>query len=200
MAADSGDERPAHHDDLNATLAFVRGFLEAGVRNRRLASHAPALCTLAADGSPTVRTVILRGVDWAARTLEIHTDVRSGKWSEIDARPEVALHVYDRRKHLQLRLFGHATLDRAGPVAEAAFAAARPSSLEVYRVAGAPGTPIAAPDAAPARAGTSDARAVFGVVSVRFATIEYLFIGRPGHRRALFTFRGGETDATWLVP
>lgn len=200
MSADSGDERPDHHDDLDATLGFVRGFLEAGVHNRRLASHAPALCTLAADGSPTVRTVILRGVDWPAHTLEIHTDVRSGKWSEIKAHPKVALHVYDRRKHLQLRLFGEATLDSTGAVAEAAFTAARPSSLEVYRVAGTPGTPIAAPDAAPARAGATDAREVFGVVTVRFAAIEYLFIGRPGHRRALFTFRGDAADRTWLVP
>ena len=198
MSTASGDERPDHHDDLEATLDFVRGFLEAGVRNRRLASHAPALCTLDDNGGPTVRTVILRGVDWPTRTLEIHTDVRSGKWSEIDARPAVALHVYDRRKHMQLRIFGRAALDRDGPLADAAFAAARPSSLEVYRVAGVPGTPIEAPAAAALRDG--DVRDVFGVVTVRFSTIEYLFIGRSGHRRARFAFGEDATDATWLVP
>ena len=189
--------------DLATTLeecreeAFRR--LARGVADRRSAFHTPTLATIGADGAPEARTLVLRGFEAATRTLRLHTDARSGKVAELAADPRCVLHFYDAGAKLQLRLAGRATVHDGDAVADAAWAATRDFSRMIYAIEPAPGTPIAAPVAAPRDA--TAGRAAFRVILLRVARLEWLELAASGHRRARFAWDdAGVLSSTWLVP
>lgn len=188
--------RPAFADDLAATLAEAFALLARGVADRRSPFHTPTLATIGLDGAPRARTLVLRGFDPAARTLRLHTDARSAKAQEVLADPRAALHAYDARAQVQIRLQGRVTLHRADALADAAWAGSRPFSRMCYAVEPGPGSPAALPPPAPRD--PEAGRAHFTTLLFAFDRLEWLWLDAAGHRRALFTF--GPDDAGWLVP
>lgn len=195
-------ELPSFYDDLAGCLAEAWRRLEEGAAHQS-GFHTPALATLGRDGAPRLRTVVLRGVDRAARTLRIHCDARSDKAAEIAADPRAALHAYDAKAKLQVRIEGRARLHGGDEVARAAWGASRPMSRVCYGTAPGPGTPLPAggasvqpQDEGAVAAGFSE----FRVVVLTVARLEFLYLARSGHRRALFTWNGEGQGATWLAP
>ncbi|MGY6410125.1 MAG: hypothetical protein ACXIUV_03735 [Alkalilacustris sp.] len=67
--------------------------LVRGVHDRRAAARHPTLATVAADGAPQLRTVVLRAADRAQARLHVHTDLRSAKVGDLRAEPRAAVHV-----------------------------------------------------------------------------------------------------------
>ena len=186
------------YDDLAASCAYGWQMLARGVKDRKSAFHTPSVATIKADGSPTIRTVVLRGCDSAARSLRFHTDTRSGKIAELSANPMAAMHFYDHGAKVQLRLSVKLSM-AAGTAYEAAWAATQPMSRECYQVTQSPGSPIDDPygvtfDAAATRDGEDH----FVPVLAEVLQMEWLYLAARGHRRALFDF---EADSkSWLVP
>ena len=196
-------EPAATHDDLDATLAECWRLLALGARERRTAFHEPALATVGLDGQPRVRTVVLRDALAGARSLRFHADRRSHKLVEIAREPRVTLHVYDGALKVQVRVAGRAAVHLDGPVAEDAWAAARPMSRATYAVDPGPGTGIAAGGAYAMpreEAAVAAARANFAAVAVEAVSVEFLHLAHAGHRRARFTWTGAAWEGTWLVP
>ncbi len=193
---------PPWYDDLPGSLAEAWALLVRGVADRRHPFHTLQVATIGLDGAPTVRTVVLRGVEPARRVVRFHTDRRSRKARELAADPRIALHAYHPAAKIQLRLSGRAALHRDDPVAAAAWAATRPFSRACYRVALPPGTVAESPYAALAEAGAGDeaGREAFLAVTVSVERLEFLFLAARGHRRALFDWSGGALAASWLVP
>ncbi|MFL1461277.1 pyridoxamine 5'-phosphate oxidase family protein [Roseococcus sp. DSY-14] len=188
--------RPAFADDLAAARREAFALLARGVADRRSPFHTPTLATVGADGGPRARTVVLRGFAAEERCLRLHTDARSAKVAELARESRAELHLYDAARQVQLRLRGRATLHQTDAVADAAWAASRPFSRQIYSAQPAPGLPVPAPPPAPRdpEAGRAD----FAVVQLRFDRLEWLWLCAAGHRRALFTW---EPEAmTWLAP
>ena len=75
------------YDDLSASCAYGWSMLERGVKDRKSAFHTPSIATITATGSPTIRTVVLRGCATEDKTLRFHTDTRSGKIAELQENP-----------------------------------------------------------------------------------------------------------------
>jgi pyridoxine/pyridoxamine 5'-phosphate oxidase len=98
------DILPSHADDLNEVLAETFRLLARGVADRRSAFRTPTIATVGPDGAPRIRTMVSRRFDPAARRLTLHTDRRAAKLSEIDQQPSVAVHVYDARAAVHVRL------------------------------------------------------------------------------------------------
>ncbi|AWB20614.1 pyridoxamine 5'-phosphate oxidase [Methylobacterium currus] len=195
-------ELPPFYDDLAGCLAEAWRRLEEGAAHQS-GFHTPALATLGRGGAPRLRTVVLRGVDRAARALRIHCDARSAKAAEIAAEPRAALHAYDAGAKIQVRIEGTARLHGGDEVARAAWAASRPMSRLCYGTAPAPGTPlpeggafVLPEDEAALEAGFS----AFRVVILTAARLEFLYLARQGHRRALFTWDEEGQGAAWLAP
>lgn len=143
--------------------------------------------------------MVLRRFDQAARRLMLHTDQRASKITDIARMPRVALHVYDTRAALQVRLSARAELHAGDEVARAAWAAIAPASRSVYAISPAPGTEVSAPPPAPVsqEAGLSN----FAVLALNFDMLEWLWLHHGGHRRARFTWAAnGSLHAAWLVP
>jgi hypothetical protein len=193
---------PPWYDDLAGSLAEAWALLVRGAADRRHPFHTPQVATIGEDGAPSLRTVVLRGVEPARRTLRFHTDARSRKARELAADPRIALHAYHPGAKIQLRVSGVATLHRDDAVAAAAWAATRPFSRACYRVAAAPGTEAGDPYAALAETveGEEAGREAFIAVTVSVERIEFLFLAAAGHRRALFDWSAGALAARWLVP
>ncbi len=195
-------ETPAFYDDLAGCLAEAWRRLEEGAAHQS-GFHTPALATIGRDGAPRLRTVVLRGVDRTTRTLRVHCDARSAKAAEIAADPRISLHAYDPKAKIQVRIEGAARLHGEDEIARAAWAASRPMSRVCYATAPGPGTPLAAGGAyAPPEDedGVEAGFAEFRVVVLTAARLEFLYLARQGHRRALFTWNGEEPAATWLAP
>lgn len=94
-------------DSLPRWRSRLDGAIEANTRDR--ASRDVQLATTAPDGSPAVRTAIVRGFLDAARPYFV-TDGRSRKIAHVRADARVALCWYLRHTLEQFRLSGHAVV------------------------------------------------------------------------------------------
>ncbi|MCA3629781.1 MAG: pyridoxamine 5'-phosphate oxidase family protein [Methylobacterium sp.] len=197
---------PCWHDDLSGTLAACWGLLERGVADRRSGFHHPVISSIGLDGAPRSRVMILRGVDVAALSLRVHTDIRSEKIAEWRADPRVFILGYDAGQKLQIRLAGCVSLHHDDAIADAAWQSSRAMSRVCYGTAPAPGSEIARGDAfalpSPDDAeGLEAGRAHFAAVVMRIESLESLYLAFEGHRRALFAWdAGGALTARWLAP
>lgn len=194
---------PAFYDDLAACRAASWRCLAEGADGRRSAFHTPALASVDARGHPRVRTVVLRAADAETGTLRFHCDRRSDKADEIAATGRAALHAYDAQAKLQLRIEGTARLHTDDALADEAWAGAQAMSRVCYGVTPGPGTALEAGGgyALPEEDETATlGRENFCAVLVRAERLDFLYLDRRGHRRALW--RRGEDGwvGSWLAP
>ncbi len=172
--------------------------LEQAVGDPTSAFHTPVVATISTDGTPAMRTVVLRAVDPATRTVRFHTDLRSAKIAQLRATPRVAMLGYDAQAKLQLRLTGVAHVHADDRVAADAWATSRATSLICYRQDPGPGTPLLDPTLTDSS--RSGGYENFATVVVTIETTEVLYLHRTGHHRALFIGNGCTAQRTWLAP
>lgn len=196
--ASGGAPLLACYDDLAASCAYGWSMLARGVKDRKSAFHTPSVATMTDNGSPTIRTVVLRSCAIEEKILRFHTDTRSGKIAELQKNPLAAMHFYDAGAKIQLRLAVRLeTL--SGDAFDDAWSATRPMSRECYQVTQSPGSPIERPDDVLFDAhATQDGEAHFVPVAAHVLRMEWLYLAARGHRRALFDFE--DDTQSWLVP
>lgn len=196
----------AYYDDLDETLAEAWRLLVRGAVDRRSGFHTVQLATVAPDGGPRVRTLVLRGADPATCTVRLHTDIRAEKGGQIAAEPRVEVCAYDARAKIQIRLRGKAAVHREGGVVEAAWAATGAGSRVCYRAAVAPGAEIATPflgDPTEAARNPEDpeaGRVHFSALVIAVERLDWLYLAARGHRRAAFDRDGAGWRGRWLGP
>lgn len=188
---------------LEDTLADAWRLIETGVSDRKSAYHLPSVATVLADGTPSLRTVVLRGADAEHRTVRFHTDRRTEKYGELVVNPRIAVHFYDPLISTQIRLTGKASLHVGDQTARGGWDASAPMSRLCYATETAPGSRVAAPPVAP-RIGESEpdsGYADFCAVVIMVEKLEWLFLAAAGHQRARFEWdEEGGVDAYWIAP
>ncbi len=172
---------------------FTEGAADPGSPWRNL-----ALGTVGLDGTPQIRTVVLRR--FSGRALEVHTDTRSTKHAELLARPAATLHGWDAAGRVQLRASGPATLHAGDALAEAAWAGLRAQTRATYRVQPGPGTKLSGPDNPAPDASEAEAERVFCVIRLAIHAVDWLHLAEGGHRRARFYGVGEALAGEWVVP
>ncbi len=202
---------PAHYNDLSAVLDTAWDMLEAGAASARTAFHTPVLVTVAGDGGPDARTVVLRVADRAQRRLLCHTDARSAKFVQIQADARVAWLFYDPAAKIQLRVAAQAQIHMGDDVARARWEGSRLSSRRCYLAEHAPGAlsdhptsglPGEMENSVPTAAQTEPGWSNFAVIESLATSIEWLYLAAKGHRRAAFAWDPAcaEFAGHWLVP
>lgn len=141
--------------------------------------------------------MVLRRVDRVAGALRFHTDRRSAKVAAITACPEVALLFWDPRRALQLRVCGTARLIADSAEVAAAWAAVPAGARVNYRTASAPGSAL--PFAGPAPE-AGDGLANFTLIEVVAESLDLLWLGPGGHRRASWVRSPDGWAGGWRVP
>jgi hypothetical protein len=151
-------------------------------KDRHHAWRYPVLATVGRDGAANARTVVLRGVDAIRQTLLIYTDARSPKVGELAEAPDALFVFWSARLNWQLRVRVAVFIDIDGPKAQALWQQVQHSSAASdYLGPAAPGSPC--PDAH-SGAATADGVNHFALVNANVLEMDWLELGRDGHRRA----------------
>jgi 3-hydroxyisobutyrate dehydrogenase len=163
-----------------------------------------------ADGI-SLRTVVLRSADPAARVIRFHTDRRSAKHAEILADPRLSLLLYDQLGKIQLRMTGIATIHAEDEIAYEAWDKTILSSRRIYLSTASPssistepssGLPPHLEERLPDEAESEAGRIHFCVVGVQIRSVDWLNLSAFGHRRAKFLYddQGAVKEQHWLIP
>lgn len=181
-----------------------------GAADRRSAMHTPVLGSIAADGRPSLRTVVLRSVDRSARCLRAHTDARSPKVAELRADPRAELLLYDPTAKVQIRLSCTVDVHIGDDVAQAAWQASTLFARRCYLIERAPGSaadvatsglPAWVDGRAPDQNEVAQGFANFAVLLLHIDAIDWLYLAHSGHRRARFAWSEAEGwQGSWAVP
>jgi pyridoxamine 5'-phosphate oxidase len=190
---------PDCYNDLGVSLRTAWAMLARSVVDRACGFHMPVVASVDADDKPQARTMILRQVNIAERTLTFHTDIRSPKIAQWHQRNDVCVLFYDHGEKIQLRISGTVSLHHDDAGADEAWLTSRASSQLTYGSHATPGSIIAAPSPAETQL-SDDARKHFCMVVIKATSLEWLHLAPEGNRRALFTWPNDNMTATWLQP
>jgi pyridoxamine 5'-phosphate oxidase len=179
--------------------------LKEATINRRKPCHLANIATIGLNGSPKVRTVVLRDADVVNRTIRFHTDARSHKVDELAANPNVEAHFYDQPANIQIRLSGKAIVETTDqPTARQAWGEAKSMSKVCYRLDAGPGSPLEAGDEygyLPYMKDETDPGEVqFRTVTIKVDSLEVVVLKLNANRRAVFDMAGGTVEGRWVVP
>ena len=180
-------------EELDSLYSHAWHRLIRGVHDRHASARYPTLATVSPTGWPEARTVVLRAVDRSCSRLEIHTNLYSPKIADLMTTPIAALHVWDSRSRLQIRLQADVVITHGAQVASI-WSAVPESSRTAYTRSSVPGQTIAA---ALAYESTPDP-AAFAVVHLDIRVMDLLHLGTH-HRRAQYT-RERDWTGCWLAP
>jgi pyridoxamine 5'-phosphate oxidase len=163
-------------------------------QDRHHAWRTPVLATVAADGLVNARTVVLRDVDAATDMLQIYTDARSAKVSELANQPNALFVFWSKRLNWQLRVRVNITVHATGPQVDTVWQHVKQSGAEGdYLGLAAPGTSLSSVTGTPP---VNSPEHHLVVLSAQVLEMDWLELARTGHRRAKLT-----TDAwEWLTP
>lgn len=171
--------------------------------------HNPAVANVNELGI-NIRTVVLRKVWTDKKQLVFYTDIRSGKWQEIEQQNKLSWLFYDEAHRLQIRLSGTATLHQDDALANDAWVKSTMSSRKVYLGEVGPsaitplpisGVPAGFDAIDPTPEQSEAGRKNFGIVVTTVNWMEWLWLNNKGHRRAGFNYKeDGKFTANWLVP
>jgi pyridoxamine 5'-phosphate oxidase len=190
------------YNDLNLVHARAWELLSRAAVDRKSQMHTIQVATVGLDGSPKLRSVILRKVNADARTLIFHTDTRSAKVVELQKDPRIAFHAYDFPKRTQIRIEGVAKLHTSDPLANTQWTNSQQMSRECYRVPVAPGSVMEQPHISDIY--LPDGRENFCVVVIQTLHLEWLLLHHVQHRRARFDYADHQestySKGVWLGP
>ncbi|MCU0702428.1 MAG: pyridoxamine 5'-phosphate oxidase family protein [Fimbriiglobus sp.] len=164
----------------------------------------PVLSTVADDGGPDARTVVLRRFDHAARQLVFHTDVRSAKVTDLRRDARCTFLFYDADDRLQMRVRAVAAIHHADDFARAEFAALPPHNRATYASVVVPGevestdAPFVYPPKPPVDEAVSFGH--FAAVACVIERIDALELHPSGHRRAVLEWNGAEVRIKRVGP
>ena len=173
---------------LDAIEAEIWSQLERAPRDR---GHGWRIGVLATSAGADARSVVLRDVDRARRSLIFYADSRSAKVRQIEARPQGTLVLWCQALGWQLRLRVTLAVQTSGLAVSSRWARLKMTpGAQDYLSPLPPGSTIAAP--LPDRG----SREHFGVVTAAVDRIDWLELHAEGHWRACFDGQGRR----WLVP
>jgi hypothetical protein len=181
--------------DAVGTWGRLGQWLTAGATTPTHAYRWPVVSTVAADGGPDARIVVLRRFDPDARLLVFHTDARSAKAADLRRDPRCTFLFYDPDDHLQLRVRTTAALHHVDGFARAEFDSLPRHNRATYASPGAPGADElpGAPFDYPPKPPVDEAVAFanFLAVGCVIDRLDALELHPSGHRRAVLEWAGG---------
>lgn len=159
----------------------------------------PTLATQGIDqNGPQARTVVLRHADATLWTLRVFTDARSPKCLELKAQPLAQLTFWSKRLNWQLRVSALAAVEFEGEQFDAAWKRVKQSRASAdYLSSLPPGHLQSASESKMENSEDSERAHHFVILNFQVRSMDWLALGKEGHRRARLTPAG---SFEWLVP
>lgn len=190
-----GQFDPLALDNADDFIAKALSLFARGVADRRAAFHTISLATIGLDGTPQLRTVVLRGFDSGTRAITFHTDKRAAKFAELLRTPSASALAYDPGAKLQIRINGAVKLHNGDDHTTKIWSRLQPTSRACYHTPDTPGTTPSGTEPLAER----EARANFCVCTLNIAELDILYLRAGGHLRARTNFTQGGQAATWVA-
>lgn len=201
------DEKTGHGEILKK----IWKHLDLGVLERDHPFHTAAFASLSADGTPSVRAVVLRRF-WRRnpRGIAFHSHLGAPKIEEIKSNPNVSFLFYHPHERFQIRIKGTATVHTDGSeLHDEQWLATGFFSRRCY-IGEAPSQPSEKPTSGlpedlierkPSAEESEAGRANFAVIFSTIDSIDCMELDVRGHRRSLFVWNEvGELETKWLTP
>jgi pyridoxamine 5'-phosphate oxidase len=181
---------------LDAVLLEIWRQLSLAPKDKAHAWNTPVLATRDGDGVDA-RSVILREAREAESELMVYTDLRSGKVRQLREHPLGVLVMWSPALSWQVRCQVRLDVETSGLDVTSRWAQLKLSpAAQDYLSPLPPGAVLGeAPPPGAADLGLGK-QAFFGVITAQVQSIDWLELGRQGHRRARFDAQG----ARWLQP
>ncbi len=174
--------------------------LARATRDRLHAFRHPVVATCSPECGVRARTVVLRQAEPQAARLMLHTDQRSGKLRALASDPSLSWCFYDARQRVQVRAETRASVHVGDAVARAAWERQGRGARALYAVEPAPATRLAVGEAPVFDAGEAVAFERFAVVACSVLELDWLHLGRSGHRRIRFEPGDDGWQGSCIVP
>jgi hypothetical protein len=168
--------------------------LERAIQDRHHEWRTPVLVTVAKEGTPNARTVVLRDADAKLQSLQFFTDRRSPKIFELINQPAAMLVFWSMRLNWQLRVRVEMSVQTTGPQVDTVWERLSQSAAAGdYTSIVAPGDELPVGQVVP-----DDPKGMhhLAILVAKVLEIDWLEIRRNGHRRAVF----GKDTWQWRVP
>ena len=200
---------PNHYDDLDLIYNEIWTSLIRGKKDSKSEFHQCYVSTHS-DDYPSLRTVVLRHADKDNLTISFHTDIRSNKINNINDNPNVTVLLYSHDKKIQIQIKGTAEINNQNHRTNEVWKNIRSFSKKCYIVEQAPGSKSDVPlsgylpeheKALPDDEILNNGYKNFALIDINVEKLEWLYLHRYGHRRALFEIKNKEIkNKQWLTP
>ena len=209
MVKEHTKDKPDFYDDLEKTYEEIWKLLIIGKAKAKSEFHQGYLATYNNE-FPSIRTVVLRHADKEKNSISFHTDFRSKKITELNNNNNVSMMFYDHGKKIQIKVSGKAEINHKNEKSENAWKNTRPFSKKCYIVDLPPGSNSNAPvsgykkeheESLPDTDILDRGYDNFSLIEIKIESIEWLYLHRHGHRRALFKIENkNKINQNWLTP
>ncbi len=184
--------------DLKQIEKTIWNFFIQGSANKRSYFNSPTIATFD-NKAQNIRTLILRKAIYSDRTLVFYSDIRTEKVSDIISNNHVAIHVYDRKKNLQVQCFGKADIISNSNETKQIWTKLSNISKKNYMSKKKPGTKIKS-FLLNHIVEQKSAYLNFCIIKISIDRILCLHLSRKGNRKAEFLYKKQKFIANWLVP
>ena len=190
---------PDSYTTLEETLQVADSILSDAVDNSKTLFH--TLVVSSFDGSKiSSRVMVLREFDINKRIMRFHTDYRAPKIKQFSNKSIATVVGYDPNIKVQIKLHGNINVHQNNDISQKAWEASTNRSRKCYSVRGGSSKLIENPNEYDIKEyDAEDGYKNFSVLIFSFDSLEFLYLKRSGHRRAIHSW-DHDLVSSWLVP
>lgn len=190
---------PDSYTTLEETLQVADSILSDAVDNSKTLFH--TLVVSSFDGSKiSSRVMVLREFDINKRIMRFHTDYRAPKIKQFSNKSIATVVGYDPNIKVQIKLHGKINVHQNNDISQKAWEASTNRSRKCYSVRGGSSKLIENPNEYDIKEyDAEDGYKNFSVLIFSFDSLEFLYLKRSGHRRAIHSW-DDDLVSSWLVP
>tara|TARA_A100000164_G_scaffold318336_1_gene299351 strand:- start:223 stop:822 length:600 start_codon:yes stop_codon:yes gene_type:complete len=190
---------PDSYSTLEGTLQVADSILSDAVDNSKTLFH--TLVVSSFDGSKiSSRVMVLREFDINKRIMRFHTDYRAPKIKQFANKSIATVVGYDPNIKVQIKLHGKINVHQNNNISQKAWEASTNRSRKCYSVRGGSSKLIENPNEYDIKEyDAEDGYKNFSVLIFSFDSLEFLYLKRSGHRRAIHSW-DDDLVSSWLVP
>ena len=190
---------PDSYSTLEETLQVAASILSDAVDNSKPLFH--TLVVSSFDGSKiSSRVIVLREFDINKRVMRFHTDYRAPKIKQFSNKSIATVVGYDPNIKVQIKLHGKINVHQNNDISQKAWEASTNRSRKCYSVKGGSSKLIENPNEYDIKEyDAEDGYKNFSVLIFSFDSLEFLYLKRSGHRRAIHSW-DDDLVSSWLVP
>tara|TARA_B100001027_G_scaffold212934_1_gene182922 strand:- start:1482 stop:2081 length:600 start_codon:yes stop_codon:yes gene_type:complete len=192
-------EVPDYYDNLEQTLDTADRILSNAVDNSNTLFH--TLVVSCFNGLEiSSRVMVLREFCLQKKIMRFHTDYRSAKIRELKDQTSANVIGYDPALKVQIKLQGEIKVHYDDSVTQDAWQSSTNRSKKCYSVKDGSSNEIENPNEYDIKEfEPEEGYKNFSVLIFSFNSLEYLYLKRSGHRRAIHKW-DDKLNSKWLVP